>query len=67
MRQQQPKDQTVVVYRSKGEQIRDEALWSEGYLTPTIMGDIIVCVVALGILAIGYAKLRDWWRWRKRG
>ena len=55
----QAQPQKVVVYRSEGERMRDEALWSEGFITPTIAGDI--CLVLLVFLGCGlvYKHFKD--------
>lgn len=58
MRNQQP--QSVIVYRSKGEQMRDEVLWSEGYFTPTIAGDICVSLLAVVVVVFCYSAIRDY-------
>jgi hypothetical protein len=53
----QAQPQSVVVYRSRGEQMRDEALWSDGFITATIAGDLclVLVVVAVIISAFGFA------------
>jgi prolipoprotein diacylglyceryltransferase len=49
---------SVVVYRSCGEQMRDEALWSEGFITATIAGDLCVVLLVIGVVAMVYQRLR---------
>jgi hypothetical protein len=49
---------SVVVYRSRGEQMRDEALWSEGFITATIAGDLCVVLLVIGVVAMVYQRLR---------
>lgn len=53
-------NQTVILYRSSGEQMVDQFLWAEGGFV-YIFGLMLVTVVA----AIAYDKIRTTWnRWR---
>lgn len=42
--------QKVVVYRSQSEKNIDDAIWSKGWITPTVFGD--VCLLLLAALAV---------------
>lgn len=58
--------QSVIVYRSQGEQMRDEALWSEGYLTPTVAGDILLVILLLGVGIVVGGRIYERFRYQPK-
>ena len=57
---------TVVVYRSKGEQMRDEYLWGQGFFSPMGVTDILIIVTVAAVGFISWAKISNWFTQRNR-